>query len=649
MSIGRVTWLTLALCAGCKADPNSVDDGWSGGLQAHGFEPVILVPGVQGYMTGEGLVTETLGYTSVHFQGTHTGASTTADVDQLLTTDVLSQTRLAIFESTWGTLCANGEGELDGTATLLVTSRHTDQTYETSPVPVALSCRETLTPTLTSVSNAAVTLNAPVALTADGLLLGEREGETLAELSGCFQADGASTCTAVGPVEVSLDELDPITRTGGSTRIPPALVGLQPGELQGEVRLVNRHASGEVTRSEPTPWTVTVLPSRLDTLGAPGASLGGIVPLIGAGFLGLGEDEGTELLVQGSFTPDGGGADRAVDVLLVTTTASHDTLNYVLDEADALGQIVDYRTESGTIAGTITPRFYLGGDTVSGASIAGSFRVEPLRQVVWLNLTQSYTDALVQFGLREADQAVNQQVLAVIERVYAGVNVEVRTEPPDDYRLFSVVDVTAIDPNGFGLLGYDNTPGKDTGNTRLYDHLGGLNALTQQDGYPGYGGVFLESIWAFSPTPPTSVTPLAGASDRFDQIFDPLRPDTGTPVTAAEAEALTPLTSGESCIGDLPRDRQVQCAVWVLGNIVGGTIAHELAHSFGLADPGGAGFHNSGDAPSRLMDAGDDRPFLERAALDGPLEHLCQGNYDYLRGILPTSEPEPGTSRSACN
>ena len=70
----------------------------------------------------------------------------------------------------------------------------------------------------------------------------------------------------------------------------------------------------------------------------------------------------------------------------------------------------------------------------------------------------------------------------MVERDYAGINLELRDELPTDFALFSQGELSGPDPNGIGLIGYDNTPGKDEGNLRLYDRIGGVNALTQQGG-----------------------------------------------------------------------------------------------------------------------------------------------------------------------
>jgi hypothetical protein len=143
---------------------------------------------------------------------------------------------------------------------------------------------------------------------------------------------------------------------------------------------------------------------------------------------------------------------------------------------------------------------------------------------------------------------------------------------------------------------------------------------------------------------------VPGADPVFDQIFDPFRADRdGEPVKAADLSGnVAAISNGSACPAS-DRQSRVQCAVYVLGNLVGGTLAHELGHSLGLANPYAEGFHNSGDAPGRLMDAGGDRPFMERAELMGlPPAVFCDEEYSYLRQILPSSEAEPSVTRPSC-
>ena len=127
----------------------------------------------------------------------------------------------------------------------------------------------------------------------------------------------------------------------------------------------------------------------------------------------------------------------------------------------------------------------------------------------------------------------------------------------------------------------------------------------------------------------------------FDAIFDAVRPDTGTPVSAAEVRAGIPALGDDRRLPRCARSRRrrIGCAVFVLGNLIGTTLTHEAGHSLGLADPTGEAFHDPGDGVNRLMDAGGDRPFEERAELlgQGPAV-FCGDEYIYLRTVLPGSD-----------
>ena len=116
----------------------------------------------------------------------------------------------------------------------------------------------------------------------------------------------------------------------------------------------------------------------------------------------------------------------------------------------------------------------------------------------------------------------------------------------------------------------------------------------------------------------------------------------------AVAAGLAVLSDGAACPGT-DRKSKLECAIFVLGNLIGGTLSHEIGHSLGLANPYMEGFHNAGDAPARLMDAGGDRPFPERAELlDTAPGEFCDDEYAYLRQILPSSEAEPSVQRPGC-
>jgi hypothetical protein len=307
------------------------------------------------------------------------------------------------------------------------------------------------------------------------------------------------------------------------------------------------------------------------------------------------------------------------------------------------------RNSTGAFTGTVTPIVSFGDDEVTGAPLDLSVRLAPVVQVVYLNFTAPYVSSLQHFGLRAADEQIRQRVIDVVKRDYGTINIDVRTEPPTDFSLYAEVEVGGRDPNDLGLLGYDNTPGKDVGNVRLHDRIGGVNATTQADGFPGYGGVFVESLFAFSEHPGDFVPEPQAPDPLFDEVFDPLRPDRdGEAAQTDEAADIEVPSDGAACPSDDRRDR-IECAVWVLGSLIGTTVSHELGHSLGLANPAGADVHIVTDQPNRLMEAGGGRTFRERAELEGEGPGMfCDEEYVYLRTILPRDEPDDPTARPGC-
>ncbi len=661
---GAARRLVLGICAlalgtACANGDDAVTEQWPQSLALEAVSPIAVLPDTTLTVRGEGFVGEILGTSRIRFRGTYVsegGGDLPVDTALLAAVEDPTQATVTLTDGGYDALCPLGDGVFTGTATLEVASLATANVYPSAPIGVGFQCHTSLTPELLSVDGGSHPLNARLTVLAEPLLLGPPEGESLLEVSGCFLPQGApAPCADHGvpftnrriPLEVTSRD----ARRDARFPLTPELVGLHPGTIDATVRVVNVHADGLETQSAEIQQLLTVLPSRLDAVDAEGSSLGGFVDFTGAGFVGGAPDEITEILVQGSFQPDGAGSPRTVDTILVTTFDSGERARYVLDEQDSLGQLVDLRSESGTLSGTFTPRFAKGADTVTGDPITGSFRIAPVRQVVYVSFTQGYRDALTLFGLQAAEALVRERVLEKAAWIYRSINVSFQDSAPTDYLLYAQVDITGIDPNGLGLMGYDNSPGKDVGNERLYDRLGGANALTQEDGYPGYGGVFVESFLSFSAHPPPGIELHPGSSPLFDEIFDPLRPSRGgDPVAPAELEGLVPLATGEGCPAP-PDDRAqvIRCAVFVAGNLLGGTMAHEVAHSLGLADPGGDRFHNSGEEAYRLMDAGGNRPFDERAELSpGGPEMFCRQNYEYLISILPTGEPDPVGYRISC-
>ena len=67
-------------------------------------------------------------------------------------------------------------------------------------------------------------------------------------------------------------------------------------------------------------------------------------------------------------------------------------LRYVLDEADALGRVIDLRRVSGTFSGQVTPIARKGADEVAGAAANATLAVAPVKQVVYVRFLPSYVD-----------------------------------------------------------------------------------------------------------------------------------------------------------------------------------------------------------------------------------------------------------------
>ena len=68
---------------------------------------------------------------------------------------------------------------------------------------------------------------------------------------------------------------------------------------------------------------------------------------------------------------------------------------------------------------------------------------------------------------------------------------------------------------------------------------------------------------------------------------------------------------------------------------MGSTISHEAGHALGLT-AGTGSFHNEGDNPGWIMDAGIHRPFGERAEIGGEGPAIFSPvNRAYLEEILP--------------
>jgi hypothetical protein len=629
----------FTLLVGC-ATSVAPDPGLEG-LDLTQVAPDTIIPGTKIVVTGASFVEEQWGQATLHLTGDGVDVKWTATFVDFDTMHVAVDS--AAIEDV-------GIGDFEGTATIEVIATSDGETYATDALEVSLKFRDTLTPEPATLDTTGVIfVNDQIHVEGDGFLLGGDEGVTVAKLDGCFTADSGGACKPINELELTMSPEEPLSRKRATFAFSPRVAGIRPGTFTGRVTVINQQVQQTPIEATAIDVSYDLVTSQIFTVDPPAASLGQYVFVSGGGFVGGDAGALTELELAGNFTKTGGPS-VPVAMTLIPEFVEGRMVRYVVNTDDELGQALDLRFDTGRFAGTITPIVSFGPDRVRGVSTNATFDLAPVKQVVYLQFQPSYVEGLRDFGLRAVDKKIRERIIEVCKRTYAGVNVEFRTEVPTDFALYENVELLGVDPNGTGLFGYDNTPGKDNGNVRLYDRLGGVNALTQQDGFPGFGGVFIRSLMGFSKHPGAFADSVPGADDLFDRTFDPFRPDVGgTQVTSADlAGGVRLITDGGGCpAGD--RKSQIECAIFVLGNLIGGTLSHEIGHSLGLANPFMEGFHNAGDAPARLMDAGGDRPFDERSELNGAAPgEFCDDEYAYLRQILPTNEPEPNVQRPGC-
>lgn len=471
--------------------------------------------------------------------------------------------------------------------------------------------------------------NDVVVLDGDGFIQ-PSEGELVLVIDGELVREGGTRVDVAARLPVTPVEL--ADRRRGVVVLTTELGGVFPGVLTASAHLERTLTGGMLTRTSPMPFTLTFERPELFSFDAATASVGRLVTVRGAGFLGGAErpTETTLLRIAGNFTPSGGSS-RSVTGELVPRFVSGAEVRIVLETEVRSGEVVSrlFGAQRGVFEGTVTPITLAGRDEVSGSTVPLRLVLGPPVQVVELRFLPGYYDSLARFGLASAEAEIAEGIARRIEEIYEGVNVDVRLEEPNDFdaSATTVVEIGGPDPNGNGLFGYDNSPGKDVGNVRMFDAIGGTNAQTQADGFPGYGGVFVESLlwWSSHPELPGAQPPSSPEPDLlFDEIFDPVR---ARPASRAEIEGGA---SGS-------RRAEIQRAIDALAAIVGETTAHELGHSLGMARPYGAptAFHREDDGDGCVMDRGGDRPLAERAAQPSAARsRFCDDEPAYLRMIL---------------
>ena len=634
--------LLAYVLGGCSA-ALAPDPGLEG-LALTAVAPDTIVPGTKLVITGASFVDAQWGQAVLKLSGSAGGS----DLDLSWPATFVDFSTMTVAIDAGKLDEVGGDVDFSGEATVEIVATSDHQAYDSRPVKLGLSFREQLSPNVTGLTDGLHFVNDEILVDGDGFLLGGDEGTTVARVTGCFTPDAGGACAPVASQDIPFVPIAG-SRKHGSFPFSPKIAGIKPGTFTGKVAIVDRQTGKAEVKADPVDGTFQLITSQIFSVDPPAVSLGQYVFVKGGGFVGGDAGALTELELDGMFAKTGMSAVH-INITLIPEFADGTLVRYVMNTDDTLGHALDLRMDTGSFTGTITPIVSYGADTVRGVSKTTTLGIAPIRQVVYLNFETSYVEGLRDFGMRAVNDRIRDRIVQVCKNAYLGVNMDFRTQPVTDFALFSNVELVGVDPNGMGLFGYDNSPGKDNGNVRLYDSLGGVNAQTQQDGFPGFGGVFVRSLMGFSEHPASGETTTEGADPIFDQLFDPFRSDRGgDPITSADlAQAPPVLASGESCPG-ADRASQTSCAIFVMGNLIGGTLAHEIGHSLGLANPYQDGFHDSGDAPNRLMDAGGDRSFLERAELSGQGPGVfCDDEYAYLRMILPSTDPANAITRPGC-
>ena len=642
----RLAIACLLVLTACTAVAGGKDVGLED-LALSSVAPTIIVPGTAIAVGGESFASSDWGTSTLHLVGTAAGNP----IDVSWAADFVDYEHMTVAVDSAQLASIGGDVDFVGSATVDVVSVVDGGTYTTAVLPVSLSFKTSLIPTTGMVQTGTVIfVNDEIEIDGTGFLLGGGEGNTVAQITGCFTLDEDSTCTPITQIEIPMVPSSPFDRTKATFPFQPEVAGISPGTFTGKITVVNEPSVGDSISAFANDVSYTMVAPQIFQVTPNAASLGQYVVVAGGGFVGGSTNALTELHLVGTFNKDGAGS-GPVDMILIPDFVDGQLVRYVINEDDALGHALNLRTDTGTFTGTITPVTSFGTVTITGESTPATFGIAPIKQVVYLDFESTYIEGLRLFGLRAIDQQIQDRIMKVVNSEYTTVNMDFRTTPPTDFALFEWVELVGVDPNSEGLFGYDNSPGKDVGNARLYDRIGGVNAETQADGYAGYGGVFVESFLGFSNHPPAPIMTVDGSDPTFDMVVDPFRDDEGgAAVTAEDLATVVPaLTDGSSCPAK-DRPTQIACAAFVIGNILGDTLAHEIGHSLGLANPYGDGFHDPSDEPNRLMDAGGDRPFLERAELGGQGPALfCTDEYTYLRTILPIAVADDPTPRPDCD
>lgn len=577
-----------------------------------------LVPGSRVVLIGSGFLAPPAGETVVRLVGRIGEAP--ADFEWPPSAVGASQLRLAVTDDVAARFPAGG-GRFDGR--VQVTVRAADQPAgQAVEALLGFGLSDAPTPTLAAVTLPAIVApGARLGVEGDGLIDGS-EGRSFLALDGTFTADADGRVDPIADARLPL--VQRFDRQTGEVYLRPGALGLAPGRFDGAARLITITPDGTERASGPRRLALTQGPPRVVALTPDPAARGQIIRLRGAGLLPGDPNAETATVVraEGQFTPAGLPTEAVRFTFVPERWLDHTDVQLAVRSVRGPdGALVGFGARPGRFEGQVQVELFAGQERALSTPVPVRFDIGPPAQFVYLRYLPGFRDGLAQFGLAGAEAELRAQILAVCRRDFAGLRVHFDELPPSDWAEYVTVEIGGPDPNGRDLFGLDNSPGKDTGNLVLNELLGGLNAETVAGGSPGYGGVFIESFFALSPGHPN---PVALAEPLFDEVFGPFSPRINP--------AAVPLPAG----GPLDPDRgpALTRAVGALANLVGSTVTHEVGHVLGLAAVPGE-WHNPSDTDGGLMDQGLDRPFAERAALDGhPPAQFRGANRAYLQALF---------------
>lgn len=569
----------------------------------------------------------------IQMDGQHNGAPLKTTLPASF--EVLNQGETVRLEVSWDNLSASlggsAESDFAGSFTVELDDLGGGLKAVSAPILAMLSIRPGLQPSMSVPDSLEIFPNSTSRLPSEGILR-PTEGETVALLQGMFTPDAGEPFS----LDTELTVLPGESRKEAQIQWPPTLFGIRPGAFEGKIRLRNYHKASEERESDAYPLYLSLKSSEIDGFDPPGGSRGQSIKIIGRGFIpsDLANQQSMYFLFDGMFQTRSGtvvdfSGPKAIQLAPEAIEGGTDAVIVLRSQLTNQGgrlKLSGFTATPGDFQGTLTPVLVDRLDTFEGQPFEGTLTIEPTHQYVHVKFVPSFSASLNRFGLRNVEAEIRTRIFEVLQRDYKGLHMTFTDAPPENFVEYSTIEVAGPDPNGAGLFGLDNSAGKDTGNLRLNDILGGQNAESDDLGFYSFGGVFIDSFTTFSPTLSNSNI----ASSRFDDIFSPFMEELGgTPVKVSEWP-------------EGPRAQNIEEAIRVMGNLIGSTLTHEIGHSLGLAFfqndlfMESTTFHNTFDRPGAIMDGGAHRPFEERAEIDGaPQPFFTDQNREYLEMILP--------------